>query len=262
MFLLAVDLDELTPFRQVVQRVPVGVELAAQLVKIGHLTVGTQANAALCGLQLPKQQPHQCGLTGAVLPHQAYLVAAQHGQCQVADDRPAVGVVETGAEGIHHQLAGTGRVLHGERGGPDPFPALPALLPHGLEGPHAAHVTGAACLDPLANPRLLLLQPLVEQRVLAFFLLKGLFLEFEVAIVAGRKTHQVSPIQLDHPGGHASDKGPVVGDENNGSTELPQGLFQPRNGRHVQVVGRLVQQQDVRIRYQGLRQQHPPLPAA
>ena len=38
--------------------------------------------------------------------------------------------------------------------------------------------------------------------------------------------------------------------------KIQQEVFQPANGRQIQVVGRLVQQQNVRIAKEGLRQQH------
>ncbi len=45
---------------------------------------------------------------------------------------------------------------------------------------------------------------------------------------------------------------PVVGDENNGAAKIQQQFFQPLNGRDIQVVGWLIQQQDVRFQHKGV----------
>lgn len=53
----------------------------------------------------------------------------------------------------------------------------------------------------------------------------------------------------------------VVRDDDHGALALVQYLLQPANGVDVQVVGRFVQQQDIRVGEEGLGQQHPQLPA-
>ena len=52
-----------------------------------------------------------------------------------------------------------------------------------------------------------------------------------------------------------------MGNNNHGGIALVQRVFQPADGVDVQVVGGLIQQQNIGIREQGLRQQHPQLPA-
>ncbi|MCY1277747.1 hypothetical protein D9M70_264550 [compost metagenome] len=53
-----------------------------------------------------------------------------------------------------------------------------------------------------------------------------------------------------------------MGDEQHGAVEAQQGFFQPGDGADVQVVGRLVEQQQVGLGHQGLGQQHAATPAA
>ena len=50
-------------------------------------------------------------------------------------------------------------------------------------------------------------------------------------------------------------------DDNHRAVAVVQRLLQPANGVDVQVVGRFVEQQDVRVREQRLRQQDAQLPA-
>ena len=53
----------------------------------------------------------------------------------------------------------------------------------------------------------------------------------------------------------------VVRNDNHGAFTRIQCLFQPTNGIDIQVVGRFVEQQNIRIREQCLRQQHTQFPA-
>ena len=50
-------------------------------------------------------------------------------------------------------------------------------------------------------------------------------------------------------------------DDDHGAVAIVQRLLKPADGVDVQVVGRFVEQQDVRVREQRLRQQHTQLPA-
>ncbi|MCY1530082.1 hypothetical protein D9M68_652580 [compost metagenome] len=53
-----------------------------------------------------------------------------------------------------------------------------------------------------------------------------------------------------------------MGNEQHGTVEAQQRLFQPGDRADVEVVGRLVEQQQIRLGDQRLGQQHPPPPAA
>jgi hypothetical protein len=53
----------------------------------------------------------------------------------------------------------------------------------------------------------------------------------------------------------------IVGNDDHGGVVLVEHVFQPADRVDVQVVGRFVEQQHVRIREQRLRQQHAQLPA-
>ena len=136
------------------------------------------------------------------------------------------------------------------------------LLTHGFQGPNTPHITSPASLDALTNPGLFLLQSLVEQRVLPLFLLQRFLFQIEVAIIGGRKTHQLAPVQLNDAGRHAPYERTIVADKQHGASELAKGLLQPGDCRNIQVVRGLVQQQYVRIGNQCLGQQNPALPTA
>ena len=59
-------------------------------------------------------------------------------------------------------------------------------------------------------------------------------------------SHGPSVVQLDDFCDHAVQEIPVVGDDENGAFVVDQVVFQPCDGIHVQMVGRLVEQQKIR----------------
>jgi len=222
---------------------------------------GAQPDAALRWLKPAEQETNKGGFTGTVLPYQPDLVAPEYGHIQVINDPATVRPGKTSTPGLNHQLAGTIRILHRKAGISAPNPALTMLFAHGPERPHPPHIAGSPGLDTLTNPGLFLLQALVEQGVLAFFLFKGLVLELQITVIGCSKTYETAPVQLHDTGSHSPDKCPVMADKQYGTPELPQGFLKPGNGRHIQMVGRLVQQQDIRLGNQCPGQQYPPLPA-
>jgi hypothetical protein len=62
-------------------------------------------------------------------------------------------------------------------------------------------------------------------------------------------------------GAHLVQEVAVVGDDDHRGVALVEHLLQPADGVDVEVVGRFVEQQDVRVGEQGLGQQHAQLPA-
>ena len=72
----------------------------------------------------------------------------------------------------------------------------------------------------------------------------------------------MAPIELANAITDALQKPPVVGDEDNGALEATDLLLQPIDRGDIEVVGRFVQQQHVRLCHQCPRQCGTPSPAA
>ena len=125
-----------------------------------------------------------------------------------------------------------------------------------MQACHAALAARAACFHALADPDFFLRQQLVGARIDDGLLRQLLFLEDLVLREVARVTGQVTAVQLDDAGADGIQKGAVVADGDHAATEVLQQLFQPEDGIHVQVVGRLVQQQHVGARDQRLRQRY------
>ena len=105
----------------------------------------------------------------------------------------------------------------------------------------------------------LLGQFLVEFGPLLGFGLEGRLLAPQVGFVVARPACQPAAIELDDPRGQLAQEDPVVGNEQDRARMSHQEFFEPGDGVDVEVVGRLVQQQDVGIADQGLGQQHAAL---
>ena len=71
-----------------------------------------------------------------------------------------------------------------------------------------------------------------------------------------------APVELQDAGRQALQEASIVGDEEQGPGEVLEEALEPINGVDVQMVGGLVQQQQVRLPHQGLGEQHPPLETA
>ena len=137
-----------------------------------------------------------------------------------------------------------------------------ALCPHGFQRAHAAFVAGAPRLDALAYPDFFFGEFFVEACVgFGFGVLHFVAGAQEAAVVAAH-IQQAAAVEFPDAVGDFFEKGAVVGDEDDGTAEVVQQVFQPDDGAHVEMVGGLIEQQHVRPRDQHPRQPDAPPPAA
>src|SRR5690554_914005 len=138
---------------------------------------------------------------------------------------------------------------------------LATLTPHLLQRPYPPFVTGTSGLDTLAYPGLFLGELLVELGVLSRldFELMGFLLL--ILVVVARVAPQPPTVQLQNCRGQLGQESPIVGDEQYRPIEGQQLLLQPGDGIEVQVVGRLIEQQQVGLGHQRPGQCHTPTPS-
>ncbi len=223
-----------------------GVELFAVLIEVSHFQVGAPFDRAATWAQLAEQQLDQGRLATAVGADQRNLVATQHLQIQPLK-QGAIAKVETQAFTFKYQLAGAARLVQLQLGLALQFTTLGTLHAHRLEGAHSPLIAGAAGLDPLAYPHLFLGQLAIELGIFQLLDPQPLLLALQVLVVVAGPGGDHAAIQIDDPGRQLVDELPVVGDEDNSAAKIFEELFQPVDGIDVQVVGRLVQQQQIRI---------------
>ena len=239
----------------------IGIELLALLIVVGHLHVGAAPDLAGLRRQLPKQQPQHRRLTGAVRPDQAEAIAAHHARGEVADDE-MIRVVKAHVFRFEHHLAGGFALLDLQAHVPGARAPLGALRAHGHQRLDASFVTRAARLHAAAQPHFLARHLLVELRVGQ--LLVGeplLFLALERRVVAGPR-RQAAAIELDDPRRQPLEERAVVRDEDDGAAVVGEEGLEPGDGFDIEVIGRLVQQQQIRLADERARQQHAALPPA
>ncbi len=226
---------------------------AAHLVEVRHLQPRAQPHPARARLQLAEDQPQQRGLAGAVGADQPDLVAAQDRRIEALDDAAP-------AKAQRH-LAQLGDHAPAAHAGVDLEPHLAQRLAPGgalhaqrLQPRDARDAARAPRLDALADPDLLLGEQLVGARL-------GLRLGGELLVagalvgrVVAGVAAQLAAVELDDARADRVEEGAVVGHDDRAAAKGQQQLLEPGDGVEVEVIGRLVEQQDLGARDQRLGQ--------
>ena len=84
---------------------------------------------------------------------------------------------------------------------------------------------------------------------------------FHVVVVIAGVEGEGAVIKVCHVGADLVEKVAVVADDDHGAVAFVEHVFEPADGVDVEVVGRFIEQQDVRIGEQRLRQQYAQFPA-
>ncbi len=243
------NLDPVGPGRDGLGQRPIRIELLAQLVEIRNLQVGAQSYRAGIGRKGAQQQTHQGALARAVRSDQGQSVAAHQSHREALDQGELPETLADVAQ-FRHQAARTRPRIDLDSNLAQPGAAFGAVVPQPLQSRHAPRVARAPSLDALADPRFLLRPEPVEASPRQVF---GGELLGPARLVGGkiaRVRAQHPSIQLDDPGRHAVEKTAVVRDHDRRPAAplfLRQQRFQMFYAVDVQMIGRLVQQQQVRF---------------
>ena len=233
----------------------------AMLIEINDFQPGAGLDPAALRIQLAEQQLNQRRFAASVGPENADFFAAQDLAAEIPDDG-AIIPGEAEIVGLDHDLAGGFCLLRGNFCAAAALTALRAFRTHFFERAHPALVARAACLDALPDPGFFLRQLLVEQRVVARlgFELGGTRLEV-FSIVPG-PARQLAAIEIDDARCQPLQEAAVMGNEYQAAVEPEQQVFQPQDRVDIEMVGGLVEQQQVGLGHQRLAQQHAALEAA
>ena len=118
---------------------------------------------------------------------------------------------------------------------------------------------GLAGLGTLPDPGQLVLDRLLTALVLARFLFESLGLFLQIGGVIAFIDEVARAIELEDPVHHIVQEVAVMGDEDDVAGIIDQMLFQPGDAFGVEMVGRLIEQQDVRLFQQQTGQRHAAL---
>ena len=220
-----------------------------------------RADLAGVGLQVADQHAQQRRLAGPVRPQYADPVAAKYAGAETLDDRAAAillgdiaGLDRHAAPDLAFLKHDAGALRRAEHGG--------AALAHVRQRGEAALVAPAAGGDAAMQPARLLGDPPVELLLPPQFLGDHRFRPFLESGEAARGLAQPAPLQPEDAVGDVREEAPVVADGDDRTFIAANEAFQPLDGGQVEMVGRLVKQQDIGRHGQYARQLCPPALAA
>ena len=254
MLLLAVDVDKIAAAigERVLQR-PFGLERLAALVECCHFEARAQLDVAAVGFELAGENVEQRRLAGAIRADDAEPVAAQDADREILHD----GAV---APALADQLALGDEFPRGAPLADREFhiayaiARLAALLPQIAEPVHAAHIALATPADAVAHPMLFIDDLAVELVAVALFFLNDLVAPgFELAKPA-IKSLGAAAVEPDGGARKVLQEAPVMADQHKRRTQRRQFAFQPFDGGQVEMVGRLVEEEQVRLGCQHARE--------
>ncbi len=261
MHVAAIDRDMVGATGEIVLHGFFRVELLAQLVEVGNLDLRSRLHLAVIRLQLAQQDLQQGGFADAVRADQADAVAAHDSDGEIVD-QGLVAITMANALGFHHDLAGHLALVQRDLCIALYIQARPDFLAHFLQGTDAAFIACAPGLDALAYPLLFPRQFLVELGIGLGFGGQLLVAVCQEGLVIVLPVNQLATIQFHDAVGGALQESAVVCDQDDGAAKIQQQFFQPLDSGYVEMVGGLIQQEDVGVADQGAGQGGAAGPAA
>ena len=216
---------------------------AAVLLDVGELDRLADLDLAVVGLLLADQHLEQRRLAGAVGADDADDAVARQRERQVVDQDPvaeALGqLLRLDDDAAQARARRDLDLLEVE------LAELVGLRGHLLVPGEARLALGLAGLGAGAHPLQLLLEPLGALGVLGALDLQAGGLGLQVGGVVALVGVGAAAVELEDPLGHVVEEVPVVGDGDDGAGVLLEVLLEPRHALGVEVVGGLVEEQQV-----------------
>ena len=239
----------------------VGIELLALLIVVRDLDRRPAAHFAGVGRRFAKQHPQQRRLAGAVRADEADAIAA-HDACGEGLN-PELGAWKRFRDTIdfEHQFARRIRRLRLQAHAARLLAPLGAFRTHRHQRADTSLVARAPRLDALSQPGFLFGELLVEALLRRRLDGQRLVLPSQIRGVVARPRGERSAIDLDDPCGEALQKRAVVRDEHHGAGVIGQERLEPGDGVDVEMVRRLVEQEEIGLAHQRAREQHAATPS-
>ncbi len=255
----AVDVEDVQAAGHFLEHVVVAFQLVATLVHVGQLHRRPEHDLARVRRLLADDHLEQRRLAGAVGADDADDGAGRHQEAEVVDQQALAELLGDVLE-LEHRIA---QAL--ARRNEDLVGLVTALVIDRLQFFQACQTRlalGAAALGVLPRPLQFLLDRLLPRLLLVVFLLQALFLLHQPVGVVALPRNAAAAVQFQDPLGGVVEEVAIVGHRHHGAGVARQELLQPFDGLGVQVVGRFVEQQHVRLLQQQPAQRHAALFAA
>ena len=232
-----------------------GIQSAAVLVQLGHQQALTQLHIALLWLELADQKLQQGGLAHAIGPDQGDAVTAMDALAEVAHDLArllAVAIGKAHAFGIDDLGAAARALRRFHLDIAQLADLLAAIGAHAAQPFQPALIALAPGGDAIAHPVFLRRDPPLQLVTLHLFLVQHLVAPGFEGSKAFLQPVGLPAIQPHRCAGEILQEPAVMADQHQRPAAGLDLLFQPLDGAHIQVIGGLIQQQDV-----GPWRQHP-----
>ena len=249
------ELEQLGAARDLLPHVLVRIEAVAALVHVGQAHRLPDLQRAAVGLLLAGDHAEERGLARAVGADDAHDAAAREAEGEVLDQQPVAVALDEVLD-LHHHVA-----QPRARGDDDLGLALaiaPALREHLLVGLQARLGLGLARPRRHAHPLELTLEGALPRGLLLLLDGEALLLLLEPGGVVALPRNARAAVQLEDPARHVVEEVAVVGDRHHRARVLLEELLEPGHRLRVQVVGRLVQQQEIGLLEKQSAERHPP----
>ena len=239
----------------------VGMQLAAVLVQLRHQQPLPQLHIAFLRLQVADQQLEQRGLARAIGAHQRDAVAAVDAQGKILHNL-AVAIAKGDPLGVNH-LGAAARTFGGFHfHSAQAFDLFAAVLAHAAQPLQPADIALAPGGDAVPDPMFFLGDAAFQLVALGLFLFQHLVAPRFEGCEGFFQPVGAAPVQPDGDARQIFQEAAVMADQHQRAATGFQFAFQPFNGGDVQVIGRLIQQQDVGPGRQGAGQRRAPRFAA
>ena len=223
---------------------PARIEALAALVEGHHLHRGANLHGTRIGREPARQQVDQRGLPRPVRPDDTDPVAAGDADREIAHDRPlAIGLADP--LGLDDDLAGGFGLGRGELDIPGGAALFTQFLAQTVQFTKPAHIALAPGRDAVAQPVLLRRDLAGELVPVALFFLQHLVTPGLEGAEAFLQPPRLAAIEPDRGAGEFLQKTPVVADQDERGAHARELALEPFDRRQVEVVGRLVEQQNI-----------------
>ena len=219
------------------------------LVERRHLDGLAELHGAAVGRQRAGQHLDQRGLAAAVRADDADAVAAQDAGREILDDRPAViGLAD--AFGLDDEHAGSIRLARRDGGGAGRAAVGAPRFAKRVQVGEPLDVALAPRGDAVAQPMLLGDDLAVELVLVALLLGQHLVAPVLEIGEAALDAAGLAAVEPDRAARQVGEEAAVVADHHQRGAAAFELALQPFDGGEVEMVGRLVEQEDVRLRRQ------------
>ena len=199
------------------------------------------------------QHVDQRGLAAAVWADDADTVAALDADREIADDRTAI-VALADAGGLDDQRAGRRRRTGGDDGVPGGAAIAAALFPKRLQLADATHIALASAGDAVAHPVFLGDDFAIELVLIAFLLRQHRIAPFFEMGKSTIEAARLAAVEPDRAAREHRKKAPVVADDHQRGASGIEIALQPFDRGQVEMIGRLVEKQNIGVGRQHTRE--------